>query len=117
MGNTLCSNDQALVFQDGCTAIEFCSLPKFERKQVKWRYGLVRDIVWSDELAVFVLLTKDTLYTMDPEGLFDSARGYHKPIVELEVNVYSTIKPSHENSSFWRCAFADNTLYIIYAGK
>src|SRR4051794_17056940 len=64
-GNTLSTNDDILVIQDGSTTIEIRTPPKFEPKRMPWRNGLIRDIIWCSELNVFALLTQHSLFTFN----------------------------------------------------
>jgi hypothetical protein len=116
-GNTLCSNGNILLLQDGPTTIEFRMLPKFQQKKIPWRYGLVRDIVWCSHLEIFILLTRDALYSFNPKSLLVTETAtINKPIADLTINTYKKVKPYDENQSFWRCTCAGPTLYINYSG-
>ena len=115
-GTTLCSNGQILLIQDGSTTIEFRLPPKFLPKKIPWRSGLIRDIIWCEDLGVFLLLTKDSLHSISPQALFTSETGVNKPQTEFSVSTYNKIKPFNGDTSFWRCTCAGTTLYIIYSG-
>ena len=116
-GNTLCSNDQILLLQDGSTTVEFRLPPNFQAKRIPWRFGLVRDIVWCSQFDVFLLLTRDALHSLSPNSMFISASARNKPLEKYPTKTYARIKPFHPDNLFWRCACAGRTLYITYAGK
>jgi hypothetical protein len=87
----------------------------FHPRKIVWDYGVLRDIIWCHGLGVFGLLTKDNLFTIDPKPLY-SPETVNMPTVELIINAYSAITPGIDNKSFWRCACAGKTLYVIYSG-
>ncbi|CAF1113041.1 unnamed protein product [Rotaria sordida] len=115
-GNTLCSNDHILLFQDGSTTIEFRTPPKFQRAHTSWHNGLIRDSIWCSDLDVFILLTKDALFSLSPTSLFTTETAKNKPLVDLKIHTYNKVKPYNNNVSFWRCTCAGTTLYINYSG-
>jgi hypothetical protein len=115
-GSGLCSNGHVLLFQDGSTVIEFRTLPEFKIKRLPWRYGLVRDIVWSSHFNKFILLTRDAAFNISPESMLISQKARNKPIADFTVNKYNEIKPFNNTHVFWRCTSTDNSLYIIYSG-
>ncbi|CAF1053332.1 unnamed protein product [Rotaria sp. Silwood1] len=115
-GSTLCSNDHILLLQDGSTTIEFRGYPKFQPVRIPWHNGLIRDMVWCSDLNVFILLTKDALFSVSPTSLFTVETAKDKPLVDLKINIYQKVKPFNNNVSFWRCTSAGTTLYISYSG-
>jgi hypothetical protein len=100
-GNTLCANDDTFIVQDGSTTIEIRNPPKFALRKIPWRHGLIRDMIWSSELHVFIFLTQKSLFTFDPT---------------TAVSSHNKIKPLDDKHSFWRCTCIDTTLYISYSG-
>jgi hypothetical protein len=96
--------------------IEFRTLPEFKRKRLPWRYGLVRDIVWSSHFNKFILLTRDAAFNISPESMLISQKARNKPIADFTVNKYNEIKPFNNTHVFWRCTSTGNSLYIIYSG-
>ncbi|CAF2447024.1 unnamed protein product [Rotaria sp. Silwood2] len=115
-GNTLCSNDHILLLQDGSTTIEFRTPPKFQPTHISWHNGLIRDTTWCSDLNVFIVLTKDALFSVSPISLFTIETATNKPLVDLKISAYKTVKPYNDNVSFWRCTCAGETLYINYSG-
>jgi hypothetical protein len=115
-GNTLCSNDNVLLLQNGSTTIEFCLLPKYKPTKLPWRFGLIRDIVWCPDLNLFILLTRDSVFSVSPQSLLIPDTAANKPIADFTINAYKKIKPYDTNASFWRCTCAGTTLYISYSG-
>ncbi|CAF3535510.1 unnamed protein product [Rotaria socialis] len=115
-GNTLCSDDSLVILQNGATTLEIRTPPKFEAKQIPWHDGLIRDIVWSSELKVFVLLTKKSLFTFDSKTT-DCAAGTAHDDSQLKIKAYSNVKPYNDKALFWRCACFDTKLFISYSGS
>lgn len=115
-GNTFCSNDQILLLQDDSTTVEFRLPPKFQSKRIPWRFGLVRDIVWCSKFDVFLLLTRNALHSLSPKSMFISSLATNKPLEKYPTKTYKRIRPFKQEILFWRCACADTTLYITYAG-
>ena len=68
-GNTLCTNDEFLILQNGSTTIEIRSPPQFRPKQVPWRDGMLRDISWCPELGIFILLTQKAVFAFNSKPL------------------------------------------------
>ena len=116
-GNTLCSNDQVILIQDGSTTIEFRLPPKFLPKKIPWRFGYIRDIVWAPNLGLFILLTRDALYSVSPQSLLTAESAASKPLADFTINTYKKIKPYDSTHLFWRCTCAGTTLYIAYSGR
>ena len=116
-GATLCAGDDLLLFQDGSTTIEIRSPPKFLPKRIAWRNGLVRDIIWSSDLEVFFLLTKDTLFSLNIESFLDPRSRAINPEDDVLINYYSKVMPASTHYSFWRCTCVHSTLYIAYSGR
>lgn len=89
--------------------------PEFKSTKMPWKFGLIRDIIWSDSLQRFVLLTKNMIYTFDPNAF--SQQVFSKaPTNDVTIETYAQIQPVHSSYAFWRCATFDDTLLIIYAG-
>ena len=117
-GNTLCANEDVFIAQNGPTSIEIRAAPKFEPKKIPWRDGLIRDIVWCPQLAVFVLLTQKTLYTFDPASITAPvARHMATSDLHLKISAYNKIKPFDDRYSFWRCTSVGTRIFIAYSGK
>ena len=116
-GNTLCSNDQVVVLQNGSTTIEFRIPPKFQSKRIPWRFGLVRDIVWSSQIDGFLLLTRDALHSINPKPLFVSESARNKSLEKFSTKTYKQVKPFSQENLFWRCTCVGTTLFITYAGS
>jgi len=114
-GYTLCSNGNVMLMQDGSTTIEFRLLPNLEPKKLPWRFGLVRDIIWCSDLDVFLLLTKDALYSISPKSLLIPATATNKPMPDFTINTYKKVEPYDVNASFWRFTCVGTTLYISYS--
>ncbi|CAF4293935.1 unnamed protein product [Rotaria socialis] len=115
-GNTICANDHVLLLQDGSTTIEFRIPPKFQSKSIRWNYGLIRDIIWCSNLNIFLLLTKDSLLSISPEGVVVPAKATTKSLDDFKINKYPTVKPYDQNVGFWRCTCIGTSLYICYSG-
>lgn len=117
-GNTLCANEYVFVTQNGPTLIELRAPPKFEPRKIPWRDGLLRDIVWCPQLAVFILLTQKTLYTFDPASI---TAPVHSSMatrdLQLKITAYNKIKPFDDRFSFWRCTAVGTRIFIVYSGK
>jgi len=114
-GNTLSTNNDSFLLQDGSTTIEIRALPKFEVKKISWRNGLVRDIIWCSELEVYILLTQKSLFTFDPQTSI--APTTINTDIQLKIIPYSKIKPYGNEQSFWRCTCVGTILYISYSGR
>ncbi|CAF2920910.1 unnamed protein product [Rotaria sp. Silwood2] len=115
-GNTLCTNDNLLILQNGSTTLEIRTPPKFEPTHIPWHEGLLRDIVWSSELGLFIFLTQKALFTFNPKLIACSPTTTVNIELQFKLTSYSTIQPYDNNSSFWRCACVGKTLYITYSG-
>lgn len=117
-GNSLCANKYVLLFQNGPTTIEIRAPPKFEAKQIPWHEGLLRDIIWSEDLGTFILLSQNSVFTFNASSI--TAPKLHATSIhtefQLKAKSYEKIKPYNSNSRFWRCASTDKTLYICYSG-
>lgn len=111
-GHTIATNGRILLVQDGPTTLEFAVPPKFDMKKIPWKFGLLRDLVWSEELSMFILLTKSNLYGLQIGGIADANS---EP--RLSSLCYSKIIPSSNDKSFWRCMCVGSTVYISYSGK
>lgn len=116
-GNSLCWNDQILILQDGATTIEFRSPPKFQSKRIPWRFGLIRDIVWSSQIDAFLLLTRNALHTISPKSLLLPQSPRDKPLEKFPTKTYKKVKSFSQDNLFWRCTCAGTTLYVVYAGR
>jgi hypothetical protein len=115
-GNTLCANNDMFIIQDGSTTIEIRIPPKFTPRKIPWRGGLIRDIIWSAELQVFIFLTQKGLFTFNPQSLNPPPTATNKPDPQLRVTSYQKIKPLDSKQSFWRCACVDTTIFVSYSG-
>jgi len=116
-GNTLSTNNDSFLLQDGSTTIEIRAPPKFEVKKISWRNGLVRDIVWCSELNVYILLTHKSLFTFDPQTSIAPPTTTINTDIQLKIVEYNKIKPYDNEHSFWRCTCVGTTLYISYSGR
>jgi hypothetical protein len=116
LGSTLCSNGSVLVFQRSSSTIEFCKLPNFQSTRIPWRHGLIRDLIWCSAMRMFIMLTKDSLYSIDPLPLFSSAATPYKRLRTLATKIYNNVKPFAEDQSFWRCTCIGTRLLISYSG-
>ncbi|CAF0977103.1 unnamed protein product [Rotaria magnacalcarata] len=115
-GNTICGNDHVLLLQDGSTTIEFRIPPKFQSKCIPWNYGLIRDIIWCSNLNIFILLTRDSLLSISPEGAIVPAKTTTKSLDDFKIHKYPTVKPYDSSVVFWRCTCIGTSLFITYSG-
>ncbi|CAF1141159.1 unnamed protein product [Rotaria sp. Silwood1] len=115
-GNTLCTNDNLLILQNGSTTLEIRTQPKFEPKHIQWHEGLLRDIVWCSELGLFIFLTQRTLFTFDPNLIASTPTTTVNIEMQFKLSSYSIIQPYDNKSLFWRCTCVGKTLYITYSG-
>lgn len=118
-GNTLCANENLFVVQNGPTSIEVRTAPKFEPRKIPWNNGLIRDIVWSPDLSVFVLLTQKTLFTFDPHSITAPTTASAKPLgdLHLKISAYNKIQPFEDRYSFWRCTTVGSRVFVAYSGR
>jgi hypothetical protein len=116
-GNTLCTDDEILILQNGSTTVEIRIPPKFEPKKFPWKEGLIRDIAWCPKLGVFIFLTHNSLYTFNPKSIAAAPTTTTNTDVQLIVTSYSKIKPFSDKNSFWRCTCVDTRVFISYSGE
>jgi hypothetical protein len=116
-GSTLSTNGEIVILQDGSTNIQAFHPPNFRRKNVPWLYGHIRDMIWSFEMKVFLLLTKNSVIGLNYQELIPRHPPALNPRPEFTLHTFMKVKPYDNLDSFWRCTCAQMSLFIAHAGN
>ena len=115
-GHTLCANRKLLVIQDGPTTLEIFKLPELTMTRIPWNFGMMRDLIWSDDLNMFLVLMRNSLRNINL-GVFDGPTVSSSDKNSTAGKEYTNVKPFGDEGAFWRCTCAQKTIFITYTGR